>query len=178
MPDIAGDDALEVVGGPGDVDKLERRAESCGLAVEADLEGQLGVGPKLLRGIRREDGAGLQPRRGSQVAEDRLEVLFALDDPAADLPTDTLGPRSQLGAPLQQLDPQRKRDTLVERYEAGTSASFSNCRSECALLAAWATKPPPEPGLRLLLLKSTYAFSASSESSFSGSSHSRSSASE
>ena len=136
MPDVAGDDALEVVRGPGDVDELERRAEPRGLAVVADLDGQLGVRPKLVRGLRWEDGPGLEPRRRGQVAEDGLEVLFALDDAAADLPTDTLGPRRQLGAPLQQLDPQRKRDTLVERYETGTSASFKNCRSDCALAAA------------------------------------------
>jgi hypothetical protein len=136
MPDIAGDDALEVVGRPSDVDELERRAEPCRLAVVADLDRQLGVGPKLVRALRREDGAGLEPRRRRQVAEDGLEVLFALDDAAADLPTDTLGPRRQLGAPLQQLDPQRKCGTLVERYETGTSASFSNCRSDCALVAA------------------------------------------
>jgi hypothetical protein len=136
MPDVAGDDALEVVGRPGDVDELERRAEPCRLAVAPDLHCQLGVGPEVVRGLCREDGAGLEARRRGQVAEDGLEVLFALDDAAADLPTDTLGPRRQLGPPLQQLDSQRKRDTLVKRYETGTSASFSNCRSECALVAA------------------------------------------
>ena len=136
MPDIAGDDALEVVGRPGDVNELQRWAEPCGLAADADLDGQLGVGPKLVRGRRREDGSGPELRRRGQVAEDGLKVLFALDDAAADLPADTLGPRRQLGAPLQQLGPQRKRNTLVERYETGTSASFSNCRSDCALAAA------------------------------------------
>jgi len=113
MPDVAGDDALEVVWRPGDVDELERRAEPCGLAVVADLNRQLGVGPEVARGLRREDGARLEPRRRGQVPEDGREVLFALDDAAADLPTDTLGPRRQLGPPLQQLDSQRKRDTLV-----------------------------------------------------------------
>lgn len=136
MPDVAGHDALEVVGRPSDVDELERCAEPCGHAVVADLHRQLGVGPEVVRGLRREDGAGLEPRRRGQVSEDGLEVLFALDDAAADLPTDTLGPRRQLGPPLKQLDPQRKRDTLVRRYETGTSASFSNCRSDCALVAA------------------------------------------
>jgi hypothetical protein len=63
-------------------------------------------------------------------------MLLALDNAAADLPTNTLGPCRPLGAPLQQLDPQRKRDTLVDCYETGTSASFSSCRSDCALVAA------------------------------------------
>jgi hypothetical protein len=59
-----------------------------------------------------------------------LEVLLTLDDAAADLPADSLGAGRQLRAPLEQLRPQGERDTLVDCYETGTSASLRSCRRD------------------------------------------------
>ena len=178
MPDVACHDAFEVVRRTGYVDELERGAERDGGAVATDLDGELCVDPQLLRAARAVDAPGRDLRRRGQVTDDGLEVLLAGDDAAPDLPADALRARRQPRAPLEELPAQGERDTLVYCYETGTSASLSSCRSDWAFVAACATKPPRGPGLRLLLLKSTYAFCASPASSRSGSIHSRSSSSE
>ncbi len=88
--------------------------------------------------------------------DDRLEILGALDDPAADLPPDTLDARSEERAPLHELVAKRRDDAGIDSAQAGTSASWSSRLSASAPAAPCATNPFPDgDGLRLLLLKST-----------------------